>query len=96
MLFMADEIPGTCMISSNASFYLYVPDVDASFAQAKEAGMSEKWPVSDQFWGDRNGVLSDEFGVMWNIATHTRDVSPAELEEGAKEMAEKMKDDKAA
>ena len=96
MLLIADEMPGMCKASANASFYLYMPDADAAFARAVKAGLTEKWPLTDQFWGERSGVVSDEFGVMWNIATHKRDVSPAEIEKGAKEMAAKMKGGKAA
>ena len=58
----------------------YVPDVDKSFAQAVAAGGKVKNAVKDQFYGDRSGTLTDPFGFMWTIATHTEDVSPAEMQ----------------
>jgi PhnB protein len=38
-------------------------------------------PLADQFWGDRYGQLRDPFGFSWSIATHTDDLTPAEIEE---------------
>jgi hypothetical protein len=32
------------------------------------------------FWGDRMANITDPFGHEWAIATHTEDVSPAEME----------------
>ena len=59
---------------------VYVPDVDATFEQARSAGAEVVMPVGDQFWGDRYGVLKDPFGHMWEIATHVEDLSPEEME----------------
>ncbi len=75
---------------SSSSFYLYVDDVDTSFKQAKQAGLSEAWPVSDMFWGDRMGAVTDSFGIKWTLATHVRDVSPEEMEKGKQEWLKKM------
>lgn len=72
---------------SPVAFYVYVTDVEASFKKAKSAGMIEKKPLVDMFWGDRMGTLIDPFGVQWTIAEHIRDVSPAEMQEAMKKMA---------
>jgi PhnB protein len=71
---------------TSSSICLYVPNVDALFAQAIAAGATEKRPVKDQFYGDRTGTLEDPFGHVWSIATHKEDVSPAELERRFAEM----------
>jgi PhnB protein len=63
------------------TFHLYVPDADAAFAQAVAAGCAVTMPIADQFWGDRYGVVKDPFGFSWAIATHTDDLTPAEIEE---------------
>jgi PhnB protein len=63
------------------TLHLYVPDADAVFAQATEAGCEVKMPLTDQFWGDRYGWVLDPFGFNWSIATHTDDLTPAEIEE---------------
>jgi uncharacterized glyoxalase superfamily protein PhnB len=49
--------------------HVYVPDADATFAQAVAAGCEVTMPLADQFWGDRFGSLRDPFGFLWNIAT---------------------------
>src|ERR1035441_5455762 len=63
-------------------FYLnlYVPDADATFAQAIAAGCEVTIPLSDQFWGDRYGHLRDPFGMQWAIATKIEDLTPAEIQ----------------
>jgi hypothetical protein len=38
------------------------------------------------FWGDRYGVLQDPFGHKWAIASHKRDLTPEQVEEGMKQM----------
>ena len=89
-LFLADEFCKGDVKSSASSFYLYVPDVDAAFKQAIAAGLSEKMPVTDMFWGDRLGALTDKFGISWTLATHTREVSDDEMKKGAEEFAKQM------
>ncbi len=61
--------------------HLYVPDVDATFAQAVAAGCKATMPLADQFWGDRYGLVKDPFGFNWAIATHIEDPTPAEIQE---------------
>ena len=50
--------------------YLYLPDVDARFAQAISAGAREVMPVADQSYGDRSGGVVDPFGHVWWLATY--------------------------
>lgn len=65
---------------ANANLYLYVPDVDASFRRAVEAGATVIMDVATHFYGDRSGGVKDAFGNTWWIATHVEDVSPEELQ----------------
>ncbi len=65
---------------SPVSLVLYLPDVDATLAQAAQAGATIKAPAEDKFYGDRMATLLDPFGHTWSIATHIEDVSPAEME----------------
>ena len=58
----------------------YVEDVDARVAQALAAGATIKYPIKDQFYGDRSGSVTDPFGYVWTIATHTEDIAPEEME----------------
>lgn len=68
------------------SMMFYVTDVDAFTERAVAAGLEVERPVEDQFYGDRMGFFKDPFGHKWAIATHTRDVSPIEMNQKAKEM----------
>jgi uncharacterized glyoxalase superfamily protein PhnB len=71
---------------SPVTIHLYVPDVDATVAQAVAAGAKVTMPVADMFWGDRYGQLEDPFGHRWSVATHTRDLTPEEMREGMAKM----------
>jgi uncharacterized glyoxalase superfamily protein PhnB len=62
---------------------LYVPDADATWAQALAAGCQVTMPIGDQFWGDRYGQVRDPFGIHWAIGTRMEDLTPAEQHERA-------------
>ncbi len=68
---------------SPVSFYIYVENVDEAFQRAVEAGVRVRMSVQEMFWGDRVGNVQDPFGYSWWLATHTRDLTPEELKEGA-------------
>ncbi len=74
------ELGGT-----SASMFMYVDDVDAVVKRAVEAGATVTMEVSDQFWGDRFGTITDPFGHVWSIATHVEDVLPEQMAERAKQ-----------
>ena len=57
-----------------AMFYLYVPNVDDVYRQAVAAGAISFQEPTDQFYGDRNAAVRDNFGNKWYIATHIKDV----------------------
>jgi PhnB protein len=69
---------------SPVSIMIYVEDVDTVFDQAISAGATVKEAVSDKFYGDRLGTLTDPFGHVWHISTHKEDVSIEEMEKRAK------------
>ena len=93
-LFVNDEFPqmGAVAPTTQGGVYLftYLKDVDTVFNGAVAAGAKVDMPVTDQFWGDRYGKITDPFGHQWGIATHTEDVSPEEMDRRAKEFAKKM------
>jgi PhnB protein len=53
-----------------ASFYMYVPAVDAAFERAVSAGASVLSEPADQPYGDRTAGVKDVFGITWFLATH--------------------------
>ena len=96
-IMMGDEMPNPecgksaqTMGGSPVSFYIYVPNADASFKQAISAGAKEIMPVQDMFWGDRCGTLKDPFGLQWMIGTHKKDLSKEEVKKGAEEFFAQM------
>lgn len=72
------------MGGSPISFYAYVDNVDEAFRIAVAAGAEVEMPVNDMFWGDRMGTVRDPFGYSWSLASHTRDLTMEEIEEGAR------------
>jgi PhnB protein len=91
MLMLNDEFPEMGAAApqgktSSASLYVYVADVDMAYKRAVAAGAKVVKPLENQFWGDRQGVLTDPFGHQWSLATHVEDVTPAQLKERMQEM----------
>ena len=62
-----------------STLYLYVPDTDATYRRALDAGATSLMEPADQFYGDRNAGVKDPTGNLWWIATHKEDVSPEEM-----------------
>ncbi|MFY9286977.1 MAG: VOC family protein [Alphaproteobacteria bacterium] len=88
-IFLSDTSPKMECGPTTSTFYVYLDDVDAAYKQAVSAGLKEFSAPEDMFWGDRTGVVKDQFGNGWTLATHMRDVSPQEMEEGKKKFAAK-------
>jgi len=59
---------------------IYVEDSDALFERAVAAGATVVMPMTDMFFGSREGRVSDRFGNIWTIATLKEQVSPAEMQ----------------
>jgi PhnB protein len=51
------------------AFFLYVPDADASYHRAIEAGATSLWEPADQRYGVRNAGVLDPFGNQWFPST---------------------------
>jgi PhnB protein len=75
---------------SPVSFYIYVENADAAFRRALDAGAESRMPIEDMFWGDRAGTVKDPFGYSWMLATHSKDLTPQEVQEGARAFFAKM------
>jgi PhnB protein len=50
--------------------HVYVPDADAVYAQALQAGASSVEAPQDKPYGDRSAGVKDPFGNSWFIATY--------------------------
>jgi PhnB protein len=96
ILMLNDEFPefggqlGPSATGSSVALHVYLDDVDTAFQRAVSAGATVKMPLMDQFWGDRYGVVIDPYGHRWSLATHTRDMSPEEMEQEQEKAFSKM------
>lgn len=96
ILMLADEAPAMNARSpktlggSPISIMLYVEDADARFNQAVAAGAKVIRPLTDQFYGDRSGMVEDPFGYTWSISTHKEDVPSEEMQRRAEAFMKKQ------
>jgi len=85
VVMLSDEWPGHGKLSPKtrggptAGLMIYLPDVDAAYQRALDAGATAERPVEDQFYGDRSGSVLDPFGVSWMLSTHVEDVAEDEM-----------------
>ncbi|GAA3082994.1 VOC family protein [Kribbella aluminosa] len=90
MLQLSDEMPQIGLQAPNgewvhSSLVHYVPDVDATYAKAIEAGATSVAEVQTFMTGDRFGTVIDPFGHRWAILTKVEDVTPEEADRRVKE-----------
>ena len=96
IIFMNDEMPGMGRTAPTAdapvpvTMWLYVPDCDAAFRRAVDAGAKSTMEPADMFWGDRCAGVADPFGYVWSFATHQKDMTDAELRRAGEEFARSM------
>ena len=89
-LMLVDEFPemhvrGPQSLGGSAvTIHLSVPDADAAFKRAVDAGASARMPVTDMFWGARYGFVQDPFGHLWSISTQVRELTPDQIIEAMK------------
>lgn len=67
------------------SLYLYVPDVDATYRKALDAGATSVSAPENMFWGDRSATVTDPTGNTWMIAAVVEQVSPEEMRKRSEE-----------
>jgi uncharacterized glyoxalase superfamily protein PhnB len=67
--------------------YLYVDDVDLVYQRALQAGATSLREPTDEFYGDRSGMVQDMCGNHWQIATHKEDVPPDEMMRRQRELS---------
>ena len=59
---------------------IFVEAPDALFEQAVQAGATALMPMTDMFFGIREGRVSDPFGNVWIIATLKERLAPEEIQ----------------
>ena len=53
----------------SAALYLWVPDVDATYARALDAGATSQSAPEDKPYGHRNAGVVDKNGITWWIGS---------------------------
>jgi PhnB protein len=71
-LMLADDFPeyrggSEAGPPEGVTLHLQVPDADAAWQRAVDAGAKVTMELADQFWGDRYGQVEDPFGHRWSI-----------------------------
>lgn len=61
------------------ALHVAVPDADATWRRALDAGATEFEPLHDAFRGMRTGQFIDPFGHRWAVDQHLRDVPHEEV-----------------
>ena len=59
---------------------IQVEDSDEMFKRAIDAGTIEIMPMTDMFFGSREGRVRDPFGNVWTIASLKEEVAPEEMQ----------------
>lgn len=96
IVMLSDEFPEFGKVSPftakgcSVSLAIYVEDADVVFNRAVGAGAKVRQPLTDKFYGDRSGCLTDPFGHEWTIMTHKEDVSDEEMARRLQKFYEEM------
>jgi PhnB protein len=84
-LMLSDEWPEMGVLSPrklnghSVSFVIDVPDCDAAFKRAVDAGATVERPLKDEPYG-RGGWIVDPFGHRWSIMTSNPDFKPEDMQ----------------
>lgn len=85
IVMLSDEFPGSDTRSpasigtSTVTLHIYTKDVNKLWDQAISAGARIVMPLSNQFWGERYGQISDPFGHRWSLSQQVK-MSKEEME----------------
>ncbi|MBX3387002.1 MAG: VOC family protein [Phycisphaeraceae bacterium] len=81
VVYLADDFPEHCGGKSShpkalggtpVVLHQCVPDCDAAFNRAVDAGATPRMPPADMIWGDRYAQIEDPFGHVWSFSTPTK------------------------
>ena len=90
-LMLNDDFPefghGAAGEPASVTLHLQVPDADAAWQRALDAGSEVRFPLADQFWGDRYGQVKDPFGFTWSIGAPVKQSQPQTAGEAAEATA---------
>lgn len=85
-LMISDAFPECGMLGPQpgdnvaVSLHLHVDDADALVQRALDAGATLEMTCTDQFYGERTGVVIDPFGHRWMIGHEIERLTPQEMQ----------------
>ena len=86
-LMLNDDFPehmgGPSQPAASFVLHLSVPDADAAWQRALDAGAEVRFELADQFWGDRYGQVKDPFGFIWSIGAPVKQAQQQSAEQPA-------------
>jgi PhnB protein len=88
-LFLAEEFPGMesrgphSIGGTPVFIHVFVEDADTVFNQAVAAGAQVRMQLTDAFWGDRYGQVTDPFGHQWSLASRKENLTSEEISKRA-------------
>ena len=86
-LMLNDDFPehmgGPSQPAASFVLHLGVPDADAAWKRALDAGAEVRFELADQFWGDRYGQVKDPFGFIWSIGAPVKQAQQQPAEQPA-------------
>jgi PhnB protein len=85
LLMLSDEYPQfnktpESLGGVSAKFLIMCDDVDAAYQRALDAGAEKVTPLTNQFYGHRDGRVRDPFGHEWLLSQVVEEVSPEEMQ----------------
>ena len=90
-LFVNDVFPDMGGGPQHAHLWLYTDNVDAAWKRAVDAGCTIRMPLSDMFWGDRMGTVSDRWGNQWSLSQRIKEMTPDEMKKAQDAFVAQMK-----
>ena len=85
IVMLSDEFPGSdtrspaSLGTSTVTLHIYTKDVNKLWEQAIAAGARILMPLSNQFWGERYGQITDPYGHRWSLSQQVK-MSKEEME----------------
>lgn len=92
VLMLSDEYPDFGVAApetiggSPVRLQIYVEDADEAVARAVAAGALLVRPVTDEFYGDRAGTVTDPYGYTWLISARVETLTAEEMQRRWDEM----------
>lgn len=85
LIMVSDEFPGMntspkTLGGVTSLIVLMVPDTDAAYQRALDAGATTVRPPNDEFYGFRSCVIADPSGQQWMLQHEIEKVSPEEMQ----------------